>query len=174
MYYRNDGGTGFGASTAVLSLDYAIPAGSPIFGRADPIHKSGRFDSFDFAPDLGAEIGTRTWWRGLATCTTLCVATWMLSPGFRPLPATVPAAMPAAAFEETRAQSIAPLAWGGDSGRAMVACKFAGPNAGRLGRGGFGRSWVAIVLDPAACIGRFVRATSGLVSGFWTMRGDGR
>ena len=121
MYYRNDGGTGFGASTAVLSLDYAIPAGSPIFGRADPIHKSGRFDSFDFAPDLGAEIGTRTWWRGLATCTTLCVATWMLSPGFRPLPATVPAAMPAAAFEETRAQSIAPLAWGGDTGRKMGA-----------------------------------------------------
>ncbi len=121
LYYRNDGGTGFGGGTAVLSLDYAIPAGSPIFGRADPIHKLGRFDSFDFAPDLGAEIGTRTWWRGLATCTALCAATWMLSPSFRPLPATVPAAMPAAAFEETRAQSIAPLAWGGDTGRKMGA-----------------------------------------------------
>jgi murein DD-endopeptidase MepM/ murein hydrolase activator NlpD len=121
LYYRNDGGTGFGGGTAVLSLEYAIPTHGPVFGRADPIHKPGRFDNFDFTPDLGAEIGSRTWWRGLATCTALCVATWMLSPSFRPLPATVPAPTPAAAFEETRAQSIAPLAWGGDTGRKMGA-----------------------------------------------------
>ena len=121
MYYRNDGGTGFGGGTAVLSLDNAIPLGGPVFGRADPIHKPGRFDNFNFAPDLGAEIGTRTWWRGLATCTALCAATWMLAPSFRALPATVPAAMPAADYDEVRAQSIAPLAWGGDTGRHMGA-----------------------------------------------------
>jgi murein DD-endopeptidase MepM/ murein hydrolase activator NlpD len=121
LYYRNDGGTGFGGGTAVLSLDYAIPVGNPVFGRADPIYKPGRFDNFDFTPDLGAEIGTKTWWRGLATCTALCLASWMLAPSFRPLPGTVPAAMPAAAFDETRAQSIAPLAWGGDTGRKMGA-----------------------------------------------------
>jgi Peptidase family M23 len=121
LYYRNDGGIGFGGGTAVLSLDNAIPAHGPVFGRADPTYKPGRFDAFDFAPDLGAQIGTRTWWRGLATCTVLCAATWMLSPGLRPLPATVPAAMPAADYDEVRAQSIAPLAWGGDSGRHMGA-----------------------------------------------------
>ena len=121
MYYRNDGGIGFGGGTAVLSLDNAIPAKGPAFGRADAVSKSHRFESIDFAPDLGAEIGTRTWWRGLATCAALCVTTWGLSPGLRPLPAAVPAPMPAADYDEARAQSIAPLAWGGDSGRHMGA-----------------------------------------------------
>jgi murein DD-endopeptidase MepM/ murein hydrolase activator NlpD len=121
LYYRNDGGTGFGGGTAVLSLDNAIPVNGPVFGRADPVHKPGRFDNFDFTPDLGADIGSRTWWRGLATCTALCATTWMLSPGFRPLPGAVPAAMPTADYDEVRAQSIAPLAYGGDSGRKMGA-----------------------------------------------------
>ncbi len=121
MYFRNDGGQGFGGGTAVLSLDNAIPKNSPTFGRAAQTYKTRRFDNFDFTPDLGAEIGTATWWRGLATCTALCATTWMLAPSFRALPATVPAAMPAAAFDETRAQSIAPLAWGADSGRKMGA-----------------------------------------------------
>ncbi len=121
LYYRDDGGTGFGGGTAVLSLDRAIPSAGPVFGRADPARSQNRFDNFDFTPDLGTEIGTPTWWRGLAMCSALCAATWWLAPGFRPLPATVPAAMPAAAFDEARAQSIAPLAWGGDTGRKMGA-----------------------------------------------------
>lgn len=121
LYYRDDGGIGFGGGAAVLSLDNAIPTNGPVFGRADPIHKAGRFENFDFAPDLGAEIGTRTWWRGLATCTALCAATIALAPSFKPLPAVVDAPMPPAAFEETRAQSIAPLAWGADTGRKMGA-----------------------------------------------------
>ena len=120
MYQRNEAGFGSGGGTAALSLDYAIaPAGS--FGRAAPVYTPGRFDNFDFAPDLGAEIGSRSWWRGLATCTALCASTWMLAPTFRPLPAAVPAAMPAADYDEARAQSIAPLAWGGDTGRHMGA-----------------------------------------------------
>ncbi len=105
----------------MLSLDNAITANVRTFGRANPTSKPSRFDSVDFVPDLGSQIGTRTWWRGVATCTTLCAMTWALAPGFRPLPGTVPAAMPAAAYEEARAQSIAPLAWGGDTGRHMGA-----------------------------------------------------
>jgi murein DD-endopeptidase MepM/ murein hydrolase activator NlpD len=121
LYYRDDGGIGFGAGTAVLSLDNAIPAAGPVFGRADPIHKPGRLENIDFTPDLGAEIGSRTWWRGLATCIALCATTFALAPNFDPLPAVVEAPMSAAAYEETRAQSIAPLAWGGDTGRKMGA-----------------------------------------------------
>ena len=120
LYQRNDAGFGFGGGTATLSLDLAMPAGGS-FGRATPVYKPGRFDNFDFAPDLGAEIGSRHWWRGLGTCVALCATTWMLAPTFRPLPASVPAAMPAADFDEARAQSIAPLAWGGDTGRHMGA-----------------------------------------------------
>jgi murein DD-endopeptidase MepM/ murein hydrolase activator NlpD len=121
LYYRNDAGIGFGGGTAVLSLDNAIPVGLPIFGRAAPAYRPGRFESFDFTPDLGAQIGTRVWWRGVATCVALLAVTWTLAPGIRALPGVVPAPMTAAEYDESRAQSIAPLAWGGDSGRKMGA-----------------------------------------------------
>ncbi|WP_347340727.1 M23 family metallopeptidase [Sphingomonas sp. CROZ-RG-20F-R02-07] len=100
------------------------------FGRALAVPTapttSARFHGWaaqiDWVPDLGMQVGTRTWWRGLATCTALCAATWALSPGFdRPLPGLVPAPLSGAAWEEGRAQGIAPLAWGGDTGRHMAA-----------------------------------------------------
>lgn len=119
LYQQNDFGIGSGA--AVLSLDRAIPVRGPVFGRADPVQTLNRFAGVNWVPDLGADIGSRTWWRGLATCTALCATTWLLSPTMRPLPGRVPAAMPAAAYDEMRAQSIAPLAYGGDSGRQMGA-----------------------------------------------------
>jgi murein DD-endopeptidase MepM/ murein hydrolase activator NlpD len=108
-----------------LSLDSALPADAarlaPRFGRADPFSPSAFFDRFDFAPDLGADIGSRKWWRGLATCVALCALTYALSPGLRALPGATPAAMGADAWEAARAQSIAPLAWGGDTGSRMAA-----------------------------------------------------
>ena len=105
----------------MLSLDNSIPIRLAVFGRAASVHKPSRFDSFDFTPDLGAQIGTCIWWRGVATCVALLAITGALAPGFRALPGAVPAPMPAAAYDEARAQSIAPLAWGGDSGRHMGA-----------------------------------------------------
>ena len=105
----------------MLSLDHALPASPPVFGRADPSGALRLHDALDLVPDLGANVGSRTWWRGAATCLTLCAVTWMLAPGFRPLPGIAPAAMVPDAFEEARAQSIAPLAWGGDTGKHMGA-----------------------------------------------------
>lgn len=110
----------------MLSLDRALPEAAVAFGRLQfgraglPKPNAGRF-SFDVLPDLGIDIGSRQWWQGLAACAALCAATIALGPGFRPL--VVPAATPlsSAAWEESRAQSISPLAWGGDSGRRMAA-----------------------------------------------------
>ena len=74
----------------------------------------------EWAPDLGQAIGSRLWWRGMATLLLLCgsaIATW---PGIRPLEARA-APMTDTDWEAARAQTIAPLAWGGDTGRRMAA-----------------------------------------------------
>ena len=81
----------------------------------------------DLAPDLGANIGSLRWWRGLATCTLLCTTAVVLIPSFQPLRDTAPAPVSGDAWEETRAQTIAPLAWGGDTGRRMAANDMVAP-----------------------------------------------
>ena len=131
VYHRSDAGIGSGtiAATAMLSLDQRI-APAARFGRAGAPRTPSRFPAFDPVVDLGMAIGSATWWRGLATCVTLCAATYTLSPTMRPLVRVVGTPMPAADWEEARAQSIAPLAWGGDSGRHMGATDAVQPLAG--------------------------------------------
>ena len=74
----------------------------------------------DWVPDLGEDIGTLRWFRGLATLTVLSVAAISLMPDFAPVYGAQ-APMPAApALEEARAQMITPLAFGGDTGRRMA------------------------------------------------------
>lgn len=76
----------------------------------------------DWTPDLGARIGSRDWFRGLATCTALIGACWALSPGIgQPLIGASAAPLKGKAWENARAQSIAPLAFGADTGQRMAA-----------------------------------------------------
>lgn len=76
----------------------------------------------DWTPDLGARIGSRDWFRGLATCTALIGACWALSPGIgQPLIAASALPLKGKAWENARAQSIAPLAYGADTGQRMAA-----------------------------------------------------
>lgn len=82
----------------------------------------------DWTPDLGARIGSRDWLRGAATCTALLAATYALAPGFaRPIIGETPAALTGAAWDNARAQGIAPLAWGADTGQRMAASDFVRP-----------------------------------------------
>jgi len=80
-----------------------------------------RIAAIDWVPDLGQRIGSTDWWRGLATCTALCVATGTLAPGLRPIAGGVPAPVSGAEWDEARAQGIAPIGWGADTGRRMAA-----------------------------------------------------
>ncbi len=78
-----------------------------------------RLASYDLAPDLAEDIGSRRWFRGLGTMlglAALAVAFW---PDFSSIAA--PPAMPldARARDEFRSQMIAPLALGADSGTHM-------------------------------------------------------
>jgi murein DD-endopeptidase MepM/ murein hydrolase activator NlpD len=81
----------------------------------------------DLVADLGVRIGSREWFRGAATCTLLCgVALW-LAPNFEPLPGASAAPLSDAHWEESRALAIAPLAYGGDTGRRMAPTEAAAP-----------------------------------------------
>jgi len=106
----------------VLSLDAAIPG----TGRrlAPAIETPGwrdRLAELDLVVDLGSRIGTREWWRGLATCTALCLAPILLVPDAPPLVGADRPALGEAQWQEARALAISPLASGADTGRRMAA-----------------------------------------------------
>ena len=122
MYQANDIGVASGSGTAALALDggrYRTPAARPAFGhKAESLR--ARAGELDLVVDLGQRIGSREWLRGFVTCFGLCYAAWSLAPSFEPLAGAAPAPLPDAQFEETRTLAIAPLAYGGDTGRRMA------------------------------------------------------
>jgi murein DD-endopeptidase MepM/ murein hydrolase activator NlpD len=122
LFQRSEQGFGQAGLTVALSLDQRI-AQTPPAGRFGPRIStfSDKLSAIDWAPDLGHDIGSLTWFRGLATCALLCTATVMMAPSIRPIPAHVIPAATGDAWDETRAQAIAPQAWGSDTGRRMAA-----------------------------------------------------
>ncbi|OYY71055.1 MAG: hypothetical protein B7Y00_04680 [Sphingomonadales bacterium 17-56-6] len=80
-----------------------------------------RLADLDLVPDLGENIGSVRWFRGLATLTLLSVAALALAPDYGPIYGAQPAMPTAAEFEEARAQMIMPIAYGSDSGKRMAA-----------------------------------------------------
>lgn len=115
-------------NAAALSMSQVVPA--PAFGRASQNAAPDlnwrdvwrdRFAHIDLAPDLGHEIGSCVWWRGLATLALLCGSAIATFPGLSPLVVGGAGALNPADFNEARAQMIVPLALGGDSGRHMAA-----------------------------------------------------
>ena len=77
--------------------------------------------TLDLVVDLGQRIGSREWWRGLATCAALCAAAIAFAPGVHPLQGDVAPAMRDAQAREMHAQAIAPQAYGADTGRRLPA-----------------------------------------------------
>ncbi|MET0360281.1 MAG: peptidoglycan DD-metalloendopeptidase family protein [Sphingobium sp.] len=73
----------------------------------------------DLAPDLAQQPFTPTWWRGLATCLTLCATAVLAAPGFGPVPGHDRPALNEVQFDQLRSQMITPLAFGADTGGRM-------------------------------------------------------
>jgi murein DD-endopeptidase MepM/ murein hydrolase activator NlpD len=122
LYQFNDFSAGAGSGTAALSLDSAILRPAPITGFRHNARTFGsKVDNLDLVVDLGVRIGSREWLRGLALCVSLCLSAYSLGPSIRPITAAGPAPMGDAAWEEARALSITPLAYGADTGRRMAA-----------------------------------------------------
>ncbi|MBB5711966.1 murein DD-endopeptidase MepM/ murein hydrolase activator NlpD [Sphingomonas xinjiangensis] len=125
MFLRNDHGMdlgGGGTSTLARPPVAATPSAALAL-------RPRRFD-FDPAPDLGARIGSLTWFRGAATCVGLCTLTWLLAPGLEnPIYGTVPAPLKGAEWEAARAQAIRPLGQGATTGYRVAATRLVAPLA---------------------------------------------
>lgn len=107
------------------------PSDAPFVERRAPEHghvrarfgrKLGwrdRLAHLDLVPDLGHNVGSRRWWRGVATLSTLISVTLWMAPGFQPITAPVSAPMGLVDRETTETLTIAPLAFGSDTGSRM-------------------------------------------------------
>jgi len=120
--YGNDGqGQGGGAAALALGRAHRF---SPFERFADSqfVEAVGdRLAGADLVVDLGARIGSREWFRGLATCTALCTAAVLLAPSFDPLAIAPEAPMAAAQWNQARALAIAPIGLGADTGHSLPA-----------------------------------------------------
>ncbi len=128
LFQRNEQGFGAFGATVALSLDQSLPVPHDLStwrGRA--AYAFDRAHQLDLVPDLGTDIGTAQWFRGLATCIALCGTTVALAPGIHPLIGRVPTPLEGRALDENRAQSIAPLAYGANTGKRMAATDLATP-----------------------------------------------
>ncbi|TXC72203.1 M23 family metallopeptidase [Sphingomonas ginsenosidivorax] len=126
MFLRDETGLELAGGTTARAFGRALVE-YPVPTRFDRVRDA--LAQVDWVPDLGSRVGSRDWWRGLATCTALCAATWALSPGFRPLVGAVPAPLAGAEWDESRALAISPLALGADTGRHMAANDLVAPLA---------------------------------------------
>lgn len=80
-----------------------------------------RFAQTDWVPDLGRDIGSFTWFRGLATLTLLCSGALSCLPDFGPINGHENAPLTGLYADRARSQIIAPLAYGSDTGIRMAA-----------------------------------------------------
>jgi len=109
-----------GGGAAALRLDTMLGRPAIARGFGARVKEFRPSQDLDLVTDLGTRIGTRIWWRGLATCGALCYAAFAFAPGFEPIAGATPAPLSDAQWEEARALAIAPLAFGADTGRRMA------------------------------------------------------
>ena len=80
-----------------------------------------RLAAIDWAPDLGEDIGSQRWFRGLATLTLFCVAALSFLPNFGPVYGAQSPMPTPVQLDIARTQTIMPIAFGSDTGGRMAA-----------------------------------------------------
>ncbi|SNS82755.1 Peptidase family M23 [Sphingomonas laterariae] len=131
MYQRDEAGFGQGGGATALALDGGLRRSLGVSAPVLPELTGWRatVHDLDLVVDLGSRIGSRTWFRGLATCLALCAAPIAFFPDFGSVAAPAPPAMAEAQWQEARAIAIAPLGLGADTGRRMAPTDAAAPLA---------------------------------------------
>ncbi|MEO8722562.1 MAG: M23 family metallopeptidase [Sphingobium sp.] len=127
LFQKNEFGQYNGGAGAALWLSGAEERVATLPRPAlQPAHDNWRrrvkywAEDVNLVPDLGHDLFTVQWFRGLATCFALCFTAIKLTPDFHALPAPSGPVATAQTYEEIRSQMITPLALGADSGRHMA------------------------------------------------------
>jgi murein DD-endopeptidase MepM/ murein hydrolase activator NlpD len=129
LFQKNDFGHLQGGAGATALLGTGLGAGG--FGSRTlpaPSRSAGDWrerikywaEDVNLVPDLGQHLFSIDWFRGLATCFSLCFIALKLTPDFQALPAPTEAVASQATYDEIRSQMVMPLALGADSGRHMA------------------------------------------------------
>lgn len=115
--------TGSKSFTAAHSADDVTIADAMVAPLRASIKASWRkrISAIDWAPDLGEDIGSGRWFRGLATLTLLSVLTLSFLPNFGPVYGAQSPMPTAAQLDIVRTQTIMPIAYGSDTGGKMAA-----------------------------------------------------
>lgn len=122
IQYRDLSGATAGGGQLALGhpLLRGTPAPRQAFGSKGQRPGTGFFPNLDLVVDLGQQIGSRSWFRGLLTCGALCYGAWALSPGLQPIPGESPAPYDDVQLETASAFTVQPMAYGSDTGRRMA------------------------------------------------------
>lgn len=108
-----------GATTGTLWLNSPTKVLEPLRSGDWRARVQDFAQTVDLAPDLGRNIGSRTWWRGLLTCVGLCGTMVMSAPGVLTVPGPIPAALTTHQIDQYRTQMISASALGADTGKRM-------------------------------------------------------
>lgn len=108
-----------GGGAGAVALDRAALFGTQTVPHGWRERLSDWAHRVDLTPDLGRDIGSLRWWRGLATCTALCGTMIAAAPGFAPVPGKAARLLGTEQFDQLRTQMVTPLAFGADTGGHM-------------------------------------------------------
>ena len=97
----------------------AVAAAPRDFGAFAPFVPS-RPGQFNLVVDLGDDLFSKDWWRGLATLGALCTAAAFTAPDFGPLPAGHRATLTGEARDQWQAVGVDSIARGSTSGMRMA------------------------------------------------------
>ncbi|WP_082731822.1 MULTISPECIES: M23 family metallopeptidase [unclassified Sphingomonas] len=122
MFLRGEIGLDQAGGTSARSTDRATSAAGIPAAPATAIDRlRARFPDFELVPDLGSDIGSRVWLRGVATCAGLLTFVALLSPGIEPVYGAVTPVVSDASLDEVRSLSISPLGLGATTGMRLGA-----------------------------------------------------
>ena len=111
------GDSAFNADGMLPGFNVFQPAPLPRWTPPQTAEWRNTLDLADLRVDLGDRIGSRDWWRGLATLGILCTAMLLGSVHVARLPAAVRAPLTPAQADDAQPDAIAPLALGAATGR---------------------------------------------------------
>ncbi|MEP2357731.1 MAG: M23 family metallopeptidase [Marinomonas sp.] len=113
---------GNGAAAASLQSP-AVAVGNPFSEKLGETidHWRDELSEVEWVPDLGRDIGSIVWFRGLGTLVLLSSIAISCLPDFGPIAGHQTAPLIGSQADQARSQMIAPLAYGSDTGVSMAA-----------------------------------------------------